>query len=231
MIEKSSFSHYYQHIYKTDCSAVIGSELLFRAEEGNPEFIFQMAREENKLFELDTKSINKAFQSYFSQNQISLDGILFVNIFPSTVIHSKFPSFVAHLLDRFPESRENVVFEIIETERISNEYKLKERIHFLKNCGFRIAVDDVGNGWSSLSLIIELEPEFIKLDRYFSIDLAQTPKKQIMINLLLHYVEGAKMKMILEGIEASPDLRMAQSLGVHFCQGYLLSKPTPLLVG
>jgi EAL domain-containing protein (putative c-di-GMP-specific phosphodiesterase class I) len=231
IIEKNDFSHCYQHLYKTECLSVFGAEFLLRATSGNPEFIFQMAREENKLFELDTKSIDKAFQTYYSQKQILLEGMLFINIFPSTILHTKFLSFVAHLIECFPDSTEKVVFEMIETEKIGNEERLKERIHFLKKLGFKIAVDDVGKGWSSLSLIIELEPDFIKLDRYFSIDLAKTPKKQKMIQLLLHFFDGTETKVILEGVETSSDLRMAQSLGVHFCQGYLLSKPMPLLVG
>jgi EAL domain-containing protein (putative c-di-GMP-specific phosphodiesterase class I) len=231
IIEKNDFSHFYQYLYKTECMSVLGVEFLFRSKAGNPEFIFQMAREENKLFELDTKSISRAFQTFYSQKQITIDGLLFINIFPSTILHPTFPSFIAHLLDCFPESCKNVVFEMIETEKVSNEERLKERIHFLQCCGFKIAVDDVGKGWSSLSIIIELEPDFIKLDRYFSIDLAKTSKKQKMIQLLLHYFEGTETKVILEGIETSSDLQMAQSLGVHFCQGYLLSRPIPLLVG
>jgi EAL domain-containing protein (putative c-di-GMP-specific phosphodiesterase class I) len=229
MIEKNDFFHCYQHLYKTECMSTIGAELLLRTEIGNPESVFQMAREEKKLFELDTRSIDRAFQTYYSQKEI--DGLLFINIFPSTIMHTQFPSFIAHLLECHPESYKNVVFEIIETEKVNNEEVLKERIEFLKKCGFQIAVDDVGKGWSSLCLIIELEPDFIKLDRYFSIDLAIMPKKQKMIQLLLHYFEDTKTKMILEGVETSPDLRMAQTLGIHFCQGYLLSKPLPLLVG
>jgi EAL domain-containing protein (putative c-di-GMP-specific phosphodiesterase class I) len=231
IIEKNDFSHCYQHLYKTECLSVFGAEFLLRTKSGNPEFIFQMAREENRLFELDTRSIDQAFRAYYSQKQILLEGMLFINIFPSTILHTQFLSFVARLIESFPDSSEKVVFEIIETEKISNEERLKERIHFLQKLGFKIAVDDVGKGWSSLSLIIELEPDFIKLDRYFSIDLAKNPKKQKMIDLLLHYFEGTGTKIILEGVETSSDLQMAQSLGVYLCQGYFLSKPMPLLVG
>ncbi|HJV16846.1 MAG TPA: EAL domain-containing protein [Bacillales bacterium] len=228
IIEKNDFFHCYQHLYKLKCMSAIGAELLLRTEMGNPEFIFQLAREENKLFELDTKSIDRAFQTFFSQQEIV--GLLFSNIFPSTILHPNFPSFVAYLLEHYPNLSKNVVFEIIETEKVDDEEKLKEKVQFLKKWGFQIAVDDVGKGWSSLCLIIELEPDFIKLDRYFSIDLANSAKKQKMIKLLLHFFEDTDTKMILEGIETSSDLRMAQSLGIHFCQGYLLSKPMPLIV-
>lgn len=228
MIEKDAFSHSYQYLYQMECLTPIGAELLFRAEYGNPEFIFQMAREENKLYELDTKSINKAIKTYYSQEHQHLDGLLFINIYPSTILHHEFPSFAFHLLERFPESYKHIIFEIIETEKTNNLQLLKERIQLLKKCGYQVAMDDVGKGWSSLSLMIELKPDFIKLDRYFSIDLANTEQKQKMIKLLLDYYEGTGTRIVLEGIETKKDLTMAQSLGVHLCQGYYLSMPTPL---
>lgn len=230
LIEKDEFTHSYQYLYRLENMSAIGAEFLFRAEQGNPEFIFQMARETKKLYELDTKSIDKALQTYYSQQTIPIDdGLLFINICPSTILHNQFPSFVAHLVEQFPQSCKNVVFEICESEKASSEKLLIERINFLKKLGYKIAVDDVGKGWSSLNLIIELDLDFIKLDRYFSIDLAESPKKQKMIQLLLNFFRNTKTRLVIEGIETSPDLQMAQSLGVHFCQGYLLSKPMPVL--
>lgn len=231
MIEKNTFFHSYQYLYQLESMTTIGGEFLFRAEYGNPEFIFQIAREADLLYELDTKSIEKAIKTYYSQEGIPLEGLLFINVFPSTILNSKFPSFAAHLLRTFPESYQHVVFEIIEMEKTSNVELLKERIQFLRSCGFQIAMDDVGQGWSSLSLIIELEPDFIKLDRYFSVRLASTLQKQKMIKLLLEYFEDTETRIVLEGIETMNDLHTAQSLGVHLCQGYLLSRPKPLLVG
>ncbi len=226
LIEKTAFSHSYQPLYRVEDMLEWGAEFLFRTKNGHPEQIFQMAKEKNQLFELDTKSIYTSLRARFTH--LTLNGYAFVNIYPSTILHKEFQSFIRNLLEEFPNSAQKIVFEIIETEKTTDLNLLKERIHYLKTCGFQIAMDDVGMGWSSLSLMIELEPDFIKLDRYFSIDLAASSKKQKMIQLLLHYFHGTETTIILEGIETTKDLHTAQTLGVNYCQGYLLAMPKPI---
>ncbi|XJZ26991.1 EAL domain-containing protein [Bacillota bacterium Lsc_1132] len=226
IIKNTSFSHSYQPLYRIKGMVELGAEFLFRAEYGNPEEIFQMAKEKNQLFELDTKSIYKALHTNFAH--LARNGLAFINIYPSTIIHREFLTFIRNLLEHFPGTAQKIVFEIIETEKIADLALLKERINYLKSCGFRVAMDDVGMGWSSLSLIIELEPEFIKLDRYFSIDLATNCKKQKMIQLLLSYFQETNTNVILEGIETTMDLHTALSLDVPYCQGYLLAMPQPV---
>lgn len=228
LIANASFSHSYQPLYKMEGLSELGAEFLFRVDQGNPESIFQMAKTENQLFELDTMSIDKAIHTYVLQDAVQ--GFAFINVYPSTVIHQKFLSFIRTLLEEFPDIAQHIVFEIIETEKTSDLELLKKRIHYLKKCGFQIAMDDVGKGWSSLSLMIELEPEYIKLDRYFSIDLASSWKKQKMIKLLLTYFEETHTRVILEGIETRMDLDTAHAIGVPFCQGYFLAMPEPVLI-
>ena len=228
LIETASFSHASQQLYRTEGLSEVGAEYLFRVDDRSPETIFQLAKEENRLFELDTLSIYKAVYSYFSYQE--LRGFAFINIYPSTIMHAGFLSFIRNLLEDFPSAPQHVILEIIESEQASNLPLFKERIDYLRQCGFQIAIDDVGKGWSSLSLIIELEPEFIKLDRYFSIDLASSLKKQKMIRLLLAYFADSNTSVVLEGIETTADLQTARSLGVPFCQGYLLAMPEPVLM-
>lgn len=228
LIKNASFSHSYQHLYRLDGLEELGVELLFRVEFGNPEQVFEMAKAENKLFELDTLSVYKAIRTFFEHS--ALKGLVFINIYPSTILHKKFLSFIRNLIEEFPELPQQVVFEIIETEKTDDLELLKMRIRYLKKCGFQIAVDDVGKGWSSLSMIIEMEPDFIKLDRYFAIELAVSPKKQKMIQLLLDFFKDTETKVILEGVETTMDLNAAKSLGILFCQGYLLGMPKPIIV-
>ncbi|MEH7386552.1 EAL domain-containing protein, partial [Bacillus sp. JJ1521] len=76
--------------------------------------------------------------------------------------------------------------------------------------------------------IIELEPNYLKLDRIFSINLAKSSQKQKMISLLLQYFQETDTKIILEGVETNEELQMAKTLGIELCQGYLLSRPQPI---
>ncbi|MGJ9458485.1 EAL domain-containing protein [Oceanobacillus sp. CF4.6] len=105
---------------------------------------------------------------------------------------------------------------------------MKSNISLLKKRGFQIAIDDVGKGSASLKSIIELEPDYLKMDNYFAFDLSVSEQKQEMIKSFMTYCENTNTKFILEGIEKTEDLAVAKDLGVLYGQGFLLGKPTSL---
>jgi EAL domain-containing protein (putative c-di-GMP-specific phosphodiesterase class I) len=187
------------------------------------------AKAVKKLYELETKSIFKLLKTYFSQDRIS-KGLLFINVYPSTISNSGFPVFRKYFSHHFPTLRNKLVFEILETEQVGSISLMKERIFLLKSLGFQIAIDDVGNGWSSSNIIIELEPNYIKLDHYFSIDLSKSLAKQEMIKFFLQYAEKFNIQVVIEGIEHNSDLATAKRLGIPICQGFLLEKPRPMAI-
>lgn len=231
LIEKEEFTHYSQGLYSTDDWTRIGEEMLLRSEMGSPETIFQEAKQAMRLYDLETKAIFKVVKTFHEQKKIS-EALLFINIYPSTILNSEFPSYINRLSSQFPVNKKGIVFEIIETEMVG--YNLitlfKERIHLLKKLGYLIAMDDVGKGWSTLNLMIEIEPHYIKLDQYFSVNLSKTPLKQSMIKSLLDYAKKSNLKVVLEGVEKGTDLAIAKALGVHICQGFLLDRPKPAVL-
>lgn len=227
LIETENFTHYYQGLYHLDAWTKIGNETLFRSEIGNPSVVFQEAKKVNRLYELEVKSIYKAVKNYHSLEKTP-KGLLFINICPSTIENIHFPKFIKHLSIQIPIMRHSIVFEILETEQVENFSLFKERITYLKNLGYLIAIDDVGKGWSSLNMIIELKPDYIKLDRFFSVHLSCSPLKQEMIRSLLYYGNSSNVKVVLEGMEKEQDFAVAKSLGVKIFQGFLFEKPHPL---
>jgi EAL domain-containing protein (putative c-di-GMP-specific phosphodiesterase class I) len=80
---------------------------------------------------------------------------------------------------------------------------------------------------STLRSIIELEPHFAKMDRYFGIDLEKSIQKQKLIQRLIEFC-GSDITLVLEGLEYQSDLDIAKELGVHIGQGYLLGRPSLL---
>lgn len=227
LIKNEDFYHFNQNLFNVSDWKIMGNEILLRSEIGTPDVVFQEAKTANKLFELETRSIFKILQTYTLHDH-TLKGLLFINIFPSTILHIEFPNFIKKLFQKFSSIRQYIVFEILETDFIENISTLKERVKHLKNLGYLIAIDDVGKGWSSLNMIIELEPHFIKLDQYFSINLSELHLKQEMIRSVLHYAHYSNSKVVLEGVERGIDLEVAKRLGVDICQGYLLHKPEPI---
>lgn len=228
LIEKEAFFHCIQGLFGIKNGKRVGGEILLRSEMGPPDVIFQKAKAFNKLYELDTTSILKVLKTLILQ-PTSLNDLIFINIFPSTILHSDFPNFIKKISLRYSQFRQKIVFEIVETEYVDKSMDLlKERIELLKSLGYMIALDDVGKGWSSLSLIIELEPDFLKVDQFFSSNLSISQSKQEMIKLLLQYARYSKANVVLEGIEYEQDLAVAKKIGVDCCQGFLLERPIPI---
>lgn len=225
-IEEKQFYHVYQPVFSLNKNEMVGSEFLLRSKMNTPDVIFEQAKKANRLYELDTSSIYYALLTYSSMGH-SVEGLLFFNIFPSSLVNPKFPDFLKKLLLEFPELCPKIVLEVNETEQADAKLFI-ERIQLLKEYGFLVAIDDVGKGWSSLTRIIELDPDFIKLDLYFAQSLANSKKKQEMIQTIAKYCESNNIQIILEGIETEEDLLMAKTLQVQYGQGYLLCKPQEL---
>ncbi|WP_077214888.1 EAL domain-containing protein [Bacillus dakarensis] len=227
--------HAYQPLWQLHNWKVYGYEALLRFTEGaqnqNIEAIFDEARREGSLYELDTLSISKAISSFpFEQ---SLSELLFINIFPSTLLNDQFESFIEQLLIQYPQAIGRIVFELNETkneEHIWRIQELKEKIKFLKEKNFIIALDDIGKGAAGLQKIVEFSPDIIKVDQYFSRELFTSKDKQQLLSLLVQYSKQ-RMILILEGLEQEMDLAIAKTLQVPVAQGYLLGKPEKIKDG
>jgi EAL domain-containing protein (putative c-di-GMP-specific phosphodiesterase class I) len=231
LVQEEDFYHFFQPIYCLMSGKKLGMEALFRAELGTPDIVFKKAQQTQYLFQLDTQSISKALTTWNSLGNINDNELLFINVLPSTLLNSKFPFFLNTIAREYKWSNQNIVFELSESEQTfqtENADLLSNRINLLKYHGFLIAIDDLGKGGSSLCSLIDIDPHIVKLDRYFSINLAESKKKQMMIDAIQQYCVGNDIQIILEGIEEKVDLDMAKTLGISFAQGYFLGKPRKL---
>lgn len=228
-MRSDDYFHSYQPIYDIINWQVVGYEGLLRTNKfSNPEHAFLEAKNKKQLYELDSRSIHKAAITYNTAGFIKTDGFLFLNVFPSTVLNTNFPLFYKEIITEINFSCQQIVFEISDLENITDLSALKRRIVELKKHGFFIAIDDIGKGNSDLRAIIELEPEYIKLDRYFADNMFESKQKQSIIKMFINYAESYNTNLILEGLETEKDLAVAKSLGVKYAQGYVLGKPKPL---
>ncbi|WP_301169105.1 EAL domain-containing protein [Brevibacillus nitrificans] len=235
-IEKLFKEKEYYHAFQPICSIPgkerIAYEALLRSKEnGNPEVLFQLVKETNALLELDTRSLYYAILTFFRSSDREGGELLFVNIFPSTIVEATFPAFIQEVVRDFEPYLNQIVLEINESimeGKIWNEPIFLQRIMDLRDIGFLIALDDVGEGTTTFRKIIEIAPDFIKMDRFFSQDLSVSHDKQKVVRLFVEYCRDAS-QLILEGVEEEEDLACAASIGVTIGQGYLFGKPGALL--
>ncbi len=121
---------------------------------------------------------------------------------------------------------EGLVVEVTEHERVLNYPRLAARLASLRGRGAKIAVDDMGAGHASLSHLIELKPDFIKLDRKLVTGLDLEPGKHALVRNMLRLSSDLGAQLIAEGIETMGELTALRELGVPLGQGYFLGRPT-----
>jgi EAL domain-containing protein (putative c-di-GMP-specific phosphodiesterase class I) len=228
-IQQEHFHHHFQPIFSVNNRSIFGYEVLLRSDAySNPECAFKEAKQESKLYDLEVRSIEKAVSSFSKTAWLSNNVKIFINVFPSTILKQSFQSFIEKVIREYALYDQQVILELNEAEEVIDLKEIVDAVNGLKDLGVLIALDDIGKGMSEIRSIIEIKPEFIKLDRYFIEGLLHSQEKQFMLITLLGYCEKFKSNLIAEGIEAEDELGFLKQLGVRFAQGYALGKPDVL---
>lgn len=115
--------------------------------------------------------------------------------------------------------------EITEGVPLSHYRHCHGVLHEIRRRGAKVAVDDLGAGYSNLKYIADLEPDVVKLDRGLVQDLQRNPRMQVLVETLVRMCERLGAKVIAEGIETTEELRAVAAAGVHFGQGFLIARP------
>ncbi|MEH2117389.1 EAL domain-containing protein [Nostoc sp.] len=234
MLARERFTSYFQPIVSIkDTSQIYGYESLLRGldEQGNlvlPGPILELATEAGLLPQLDRVARLSAI-AQFSRHQVS--GQIFINFAPTALYD---PVFCLHstleAIDQAGISHEQVVFEVVESDNFQDLDHLKTVLKYYRDAGFLIALDDLGSGYSSLNLLHQLRPDFIKLDMELIQDVHQNPYKASITEKLLEITQKLNIHSVVEGIECIEELNWLRERGATFAQGYLIGKPSEVPV-
>ena len=120
----------------------------------------------------------------------------------------------------------SIVFEVVETEKVTDTQHLIKILRFYKEKGFRTALDDMGNGYSSLSLFVTLHPDIVKIDMDLIRDVHKNEVKQTVVKALIAMAKEVGTSILAEGVETAEEFSWLQEKGIDFVQGYYFSKPS-----
>lgn len=122
-------------------------------------------------------------------------------------------------------SPDGVVLEITEGDLVEDFAALRRALGAFRSAGFLIAIDDVGAGPSSLQAIAELRPNFIKLDRWLSTDIAFDGARRAIVESMVELARRTRARVIGEGLETPEQLAAFAQLGIDAGQGYIFGRP------
>lgn len=115
--------------------------------------------------------------------------------------------------------------EITESVPLSHFELCNSVLAELRGKGIRLAIDDLGAGYSNLKYIADLTPDVVKIDRELVSAIAKGTRHRMLVSHIVDLCAGMGAKVVAEGIETVTELRAVQEAGVDFGQGYLLARP------
>ncbi len=208
---------------------VFAHEALIRGPVGSPfqspDTLLAMAATEDLLVAFELFCITTALSQWGACNE---PGRLFVNISAETlvqIITHRPVGFLAGLAQRYGIAPRLLVFEITEHERVADMAVLCEVVKTVRVSGAMLALDDFGDGRSSLRLWSEIRPDFVKIDKYFIRNISLNTENLQMVHVIKGIASVFRTQLIAEGIETVEELRVVRDLGLPFGQGYLLGRP------
>ena len=213
---------------------IFAYECLMRADvDGKPAApgaMIEMARGAGLLFQLDLVARRAAITGAASHH---IKEKIFVNFSPNSIYNPyTCLNSTVRMIDELGFPREQIVFEIVESERLPEMKLLKKIVHYYRENGFGVALDDVGAGFSSLNVLIALRPDYVKLDMGLIRGVHQDAGKALVARKLLETAQELDMKTIAEGVETAEELAWVKQHGADFVQGFYFARPAappPLL--
>ncbi|AEY01516.1 signal protein [Oceanimonas sp. GK1] len=217
----------FQPIIDIRAGRILGHEALIRGPQGHrlefPAALFGEARELGLLSELDLACRQAALHRY---HELGMNGSLFVNVNPNVLLDRHHPrGCTRRLAEELGIAPEHIVIELSEQDAVQDAEGLKQALKRYRELGFRIAIDDLGAGYSGLKLWSELQPDFVKIDRHFIQHLDQDPVKREFVRSIAALARSMDSAVVAEGIETRAELEQLQEMGIHYCQGYWLGRP------
>lgn len=217
----------YQPILDLRAGDIFAWEALARGPRGstfeNPAMLFGFAEEHDLVFPLERACRTAAVTGF---GALPPGRKLFLNVHPRTLVDPSFsPGETLKLLETLGLEPHDIVLEITERHSTKDFSLFHRTLDHYRGEGFKVAVDDVGTGYSGLWSIAEIRPDFIKLDMSLIRGIDANPVKRALIETFLTFSDKVGCKIIAEGIETATELSSLVSMGVHYGQGYYLARP------
>lgn len=151
---------------------------------------------------------------------------LFVNLHPDELGQ---PAQLWRTLQPLHRFAKRVVLEITERSDLRDLPAWRESVNMLAETGYSVAADDLGAGYSSLAMLAELKPQFMKIDMSIVRNLHQDEHKRRLVSLLCQFAQATGARVVAEGIEVQEEAETAIECGAHALQGFYFGHPSECL--
>lgn len=228
IINNQSLTSYFQPIIQASDRTIFGYEALIRGVRADgslmfPDVFFEKSARNDLNFKVDRMCRESALKTAAVKK---IKQKVFINFLPTSIYD---PEFCLASTVKWAKQLEfdpaNIIFEVVETEFVKDQVHLKKILEYYRKQGYKIALDDVGEGYSNLNTLINIKPDIIKVDRQIIENIDKDEFKQSVYKALYTLAKEHGIEVLAEGIETAFELQMIESLGVDYLQGYYFGKP------
>ncbi|WP_321952590.1 EAL domain-containing protein [Paraburkholderia bannensis] len=213
----------FQPIVDFDDGAILGYEGLIRGPLGtpleSPAALFAQATEAGCTTALERAAAEACIDAF---NTLGCNGKLFLN-FSATALCQLASMGVDTLFARIDAHR--VVIELTEQSAIADLRDFAPVVATLRAAGAQFALDDYGSANASMNVWVQLQPDVVKIDRFFIQDIANTALKFEAVRAMQHFAQASGARLVAEGIENEADLLVLRDMGIESGQGFFLGRP------
>lgn len=224
LIEEELIQHAFQPIVDIHTGEIYAYEALMRSKLetiANPFQIIQIATAESKLYEIERLTFLKALESFKKNEQYFGSSKMFINSIPNQMLSYKD---TLEIENEYGEYLSRLVVELLENEQADSNNSAS-KIGKIKQWNSKLAIDDFGSGYNNESVLLDVTPDFVKIDMDIVQGVEFDPNRKEIIKNLTSYAKSRGIKIIAEGIETREQLECVLGLGVDYVQGYYLGRP------
>ena len=221
-------THFQPIVQADDVETAFAYECLIRGrdEAGGPippGDMFSVARSSDLLFNLD-RACRMAIIRDASEQEVCSK--IFINFNPTSIYNPEFClRTTMEAIDRYGLKPEQIVFEVVESDEVDDTGHLLKVLEYYRERGFGVALDDMGAGFSSLNLLYELKPDFMKIDMLLVQGVDKDEYKARITENILSLADKIGITSIAEGVETVGEWNWLRDHGADLLQGFLFARP------
>ncbi|HEV3422766.1 MAG TPA: phosphodiesterase [Paraburkholderia sp.] len=227
LIARRALSAVFQPIVEFDDGAILGYEGLIRGPAGSPLetpfALFAQASAEGRVIELERAAARTCVEAFA---RLACEGKLFLNFSAGALRKlAEARDDTLALLRQSGVDPERIVIELTEQSAIPDVSNILPALSALRTAGAQFALDDYGTANASMNLWVRLQPDVVKIDRFFIHDIASDPLKFEAVRAMQHFANASGARLVAEGIENEADLIVVRDMGIGCGQGYFFGRP------
>jgi EAL domain-containing protein (putative c-di-GMP-specific phosphodiesterase class I) len=223
--------YHFQPIVAASSGKIIGYEALMRPRKIGgfrfaPSEMLKMAAKQDRSYDIEKLTLFNTFKVLADNQEFFRGKRLFINVITSVMLlesdYDKLFTDYSSLFDKAVlEVTENAYTSVETAEILTKRYR---------NYHAQIALDDYGSGYANGEMLLQLHPQYVKIDRKLVANIDKDNKKQQLVSNTIEYTRSQSIFTIAEGVERQEELETLIALGVDYVQGFYISRPSPVFI-